>query len=82
MSDIEEIVSALLHVRRAFLKAGMSTPETIELDSFRDGQALMSLANRCYLNEMQFRAEEVQIGPDSFRHQCHLAGFKVRWPIQ
>lgn len=82
MSHVDEIVSSLLMVRRAFLKAGMLTPEIIELRTLEEGQKLLRVMDCCLLNEMPPFIKDVQTGLDSFRIECEIAGFKVRWPAR
>ena len=74
-----DIFDAILRLRHAFLAAGMSPPEAIELASWEDGMRLMREVRGRYND--RFRRERYSAWTDDAAlTEVDISGIKVRWP--
>lgn len=72
---MREICNAILHLRRAFIQAGMKAPVSLELGDREDGMRL-----RYIIPDDMIAVQPQMTGRNDPEWVCNIVGMEVRYP--
>ena len=75
----DDLFEAVLHLRHAFLRAGLEPPRVIELASWEEGMKVLRLARTRYADRYR-RSLFGRRDTDEAVTEIELSGVTVRWP--